>query len=348
MVSRLVAQGGGRVLSLKGVASRTLFSRISRSLLARRVAAFGAGAECVFSLRMGSTPLAVEVGERLGVPVVTYLHGYTDCQDKYLRYKVHLADAVIAVSHHVLELYLRAAGGRNPRQLARVVHNGIDVDSFVARSREFDLRTRLSLPDDRRVVGMAGAYTAKGLEVFLRAAARLESEGAGACFVVAGPFRHASTEAWARRFVADEGLDGACRFLGHQANMSAVMASCDVWALPTLMDAFPLVALEALAVGRPIVASAVGGLPEIVKDGETGLLVPPGDPARLAAALRRLLDDAALRQALSKSGRELVAERFKLESQMRGIDEVLASIGAGEASSSTARTRPGRPLGSTV
>ncbi len=325
MVSELVAKGDGRVLSLKRVASRTLFSRLSRPILARRVAALGDGAECVFSLRMSSTPLAVEVGQRLGVPVATYLHGYTDCLDKYLRYGVHLADAVIAVSGHVLERYLRAAGRRSTGQLLRVVYNGIDVRSFAAKSREFDLRSKLGLPAASRIVGMAGAYKAKGLEVFLRAAASLKSEVAGVYFVVAGRFREPSTEAWAQSFTAGEGLADRCRFLGHQANMSAVMASCDVWALPTLIDAFPMVALEALAVGRPVVASAVGGLPEIVKNGETGLLVPPGDPVALAAALRRLLEDVAYGQTLAVSGRELVADRFKLQVQMEGIDEVLSN-----------------------
>ena len=81
-------------------------------------------------------------------------------------------------------------------------------------------------------------------------------------------------------------------------------------ALPSWTEGLPLVVLEAMARGRPVVATAVGGTPELVVDGETGLLVPPRDPERSPAALRRLLDDAELRRRLGEAGRRRVAERF--------------------------------------
>jgi len=110
-------------------------------------------------------------------------------------------------------------------------------------------------------------------------------------------------------------------FAGYRDDAARVVAAADVFALPSWTEGLPLVVLEAMALGRPVVATPVGGTPELVVDEETGLLVPPRDVAALAAALTRVLGDGALGRRLGEAGRRRVAERFSAEATSR---EVLA------------------------
>ena len=107
------------------------------------------------------------------------------------------------------------------------------------------------------------------------------------------------------------------RFVGLQANVQDWLALADVTVLPSFYEGLPLAAIESLAAGRPMVATAVDGTPEIVLDGATGLTVPPGDPAALARAICRLLADPWLREKLALAGREWVLERFAEERQVQ-------------------------------
>ena len=107
-------------------------------------------------------------------------------------------------------------------------------------------------------------------------------------------------------------LEGAVELLGERRDVQRLLAEADVFVLSSRSEGAPISILEAMATGVPVVASAVGGVPEIVKDGATGLLVPPGDPAALAAALEALLADPALRDRLGAAGQARVRERFSL------------------------------------
>jgi glycosyltransferase involved in cell wall biosynthesis len=109
------------------------------------------------------------------------------------------------------------------------------------------------------------------------------------------------------------GLEPAVVLVGDSGNVADLLARADVFVLSSTSEGMPLSVLEAMAAGLPVVASSVGGVPEAVDEGETGLLVPPRDPVRLAAALERLLGDPALRRRLGANGRARVLERFGLE-----------------------------------
>src|SRR5207245_5777728 len=140
----------------------------------------------------------------------------------------------------------------------------------------------------------------KGVDVLLRAAATLP----GLLVEVAGdgPERPGL-----------EAIDPSATFLGWQPRLDDLLARWDVFALPSREEAFGIAALEAMAAGRPVVATRVGGLPELIEDGLTGLLVPPDDPAALAAALARLAADPALRARMGQAARERAAACFPVE-----------------------------------
>jgi len=112
------------------------------------------------------------------------------------------------------------------------------------------------------------------------------------------------------------GLANNVRFLGHRTDTQKLLAATDIVVLPSRIEGLPLVAVEALASGRPVVATAVGGTPEVVIDRETGLLVPPEHPSRFADALDHLLSDPELQTRLGTRGRTLVEERFDVRTQI--------------------------------
>jgi glycosyltransferase involved in cell wall biosynthesis len=111
-------------------------------------------------------------------------------------------------------------------------------------------------------------------------------------------------------------------FTGRRDDVAAILAVLDVAVLPSYREAQGISLLEAMALARPIVASAVGGIPEFVTDGQTGLLVPPRDPAALAGALLRVLADRGLAARLGRNARELVREHYCLDHMVRRIEEL--------------------------
>jgi glycosyltransferase involved in cell wall biosynthesis len=117
------------------------------------------------------------------------------------------------------------------------------------------------------------------------------------------------------------GISDSVSFPGWQEDLAQVMAGWDIFALPSLDEGFGFAALEAMAAGLPVVATNVGGLPELVVDGQTGWLVPARDPAMLADCLRRLIADAEKREAMGAAGRERARKQFSLA---RMVEQIVA------------------------
>jgi glycosyltransferase involved in cell wall biosynthesis len=124
------------------------------------------------------------------------------------------------------------------------------------------------------------------------------------------------------------GLQRVVTFAGWQADVAPWLASFDVFVLPSRGEHFGRVLVEAMALGKPVVATDAGGVPEIVRDGETGLLAPPADPAALAAAVARLVEDAAQRARLGEAGRRRAADEFSLERHRDALRALYQEVGA--------------------
>jgi glycosyltransferase involved in cell wall biosynthesis len=135
----------------------------------------------------------------------------------------------------------------------------------------------------------------------------LLDEGVAADFELYGD---GPDEAALRAVVSSRGHASRVAFRPFHSDFSEVLRSWDIAVVPSVVDSFPFVPLEAMATGIPVVASAVGGIPEALTDGTEGTLVPPGDPARLAAALRRLLADEQLRRRMGEAGVARISARF--------------------------------------
>jgi glycosyltransferase involved in cell wall biosynthesis len=162
----------------------------------------------------------------------------------------------------------------------------------------------------------------KGVDVFLRAAAVAAQELPEARFAVIGdgPLRRSLT-----RLARELGLRERVRFLGHRPDARSLMARLDVLAVSSITDGSPLVILEAMTAGTPIVASACGGIPDQVRDGVDGLLVPPGAPGALAAALVRVARDGGLAARLAASGRHRARTEFSFAAMLARVEAAYAS-----------------------
>ena len=216
----------------------------------------------------------------------------------------------LAVSQHVRDRL--AAGAGVPEHKLRVVPNGIDP-AALARSADPALRTRLAGGPDRPLVLTAARLSPqKAIDVLLSAAALVPD----AVFVIAGdgPDR-AALEARAQAL----GIAPRVRFLGPRDDVPELLATCDVYVLPSLFEGLPLSVLEAMAAGKPVVATRIPGTDEAVADGETGILVPPGDAPALAAAIRAFLSDPVRAQSAGEAGLDRVRAQFSVRAMVDGV-----------------------------
>lgn len=222
---------------------------------------------------------------------------------RLLRMAARKATAVTAVSEAV-RLHLLAHGFSSDRVLA--LPNGIDIET-IARAEPVS-RGRLGLPEDARVLLFVGRLTRqKGLDILLNAFSMVAAEAPEAQLLVAGDGED-------RRELEDLaewlGLGRRVHFLGRRDDVPGLLKAAEACVLPSRWEGLSLVLLEAMAAGRPIVATRVEGHQEVLTEGRTGLLVEPQSPDALASALRRLLADAPLAARLGAAARDRVSREF--------------------------------------
>lgn len=207
----------------------------------------------------------------------------------------------IAVSHDIAVKLVKALHW--PARKIEVIHNGIAVERFQRRFGT-DLRMRLKVPANRPVfLTVARFDRQKGHDVLLQAATRIPE----ACFVLAGD---GPERMRLERQVEQLRLRDRVLFLGRRTDVPELLAASDAFVLPSLYEGSSLALLEAMAAGKPVVTSAIPGTDELILDGETGLLVPPGNPDALALALRRVLAEPLLRARLGTAARDHAQRSF--------------------------------------
>ena len=200
---------------------------------------------------------------------------------------------------------------------------GVDTARFAPRDRA-RARAALGLDAERHVVGTIGRLNAqKGHTYLLQAAERLAERRADIEWVIAGDGEvRARLEAEARL----RGLEQHVRFLGHRSDVPEILAALDVFVLSSNFEGMCFAVAEALAVEVPVVATDVGGVSQSVVDGETGLLVPPRDPAALADAIERLVDDGDEATRLGSAGRQRVEELYDLSEMAAATERLYARV----------------------
>lgn len=216
---------------------------------------------------------------------------------------------------------------RVPADRASIVYDGIEqspIDREVARHR---LRAQLSTPPDTKLVGMVGRLaTQKDYPTLIRAAARVVSVYPKVRFLVVGD--HTTTDDFRQQYqaltqlVARLGIEPYVIFTGFRDDVRQVVSALDISVLSTHFEGLPLVLLEAMAQGTPVIGTAVGGVTEIIADEETGLVHGHADDADLASKILALLSNDALAQRLAAAGQRFVEERFSMGRFATGIARV--------------------------
>jgi glycosyltransferase involved in cell wall biosynthesis len=263
---------------------------------------------------------------RAGVPHVWFVHEILDGENPLLS---HILGRK-ALIRRMDELACRIVA--NSRASARafegtgkvlVIGNGIDTRRRSAPDLAA-LRVSLGLGESDATLGVIGKiYPGKGQKEAVLALDLLKRRRPDVRLLVVGEVKDRRYAAEVRETVRRLGLEKNVIFSGFQEDLSGILALLKVLILASTVDSLGRVGLEAMTAGTPVVAVAAGGLPEVVIDGRTGVLVKSADPARIAEGAARVLDDPELARAVAEGGRRFVEENYPLEGQVRKIERVL-------------------------
>jgi glycosyltransferase involved in cell wall biosynthesis len=240
------------------------------------------------------------------------------------RQLARVSDALIAVSPEVRDDLV--ALGVAPAEKISVVRLGLPLESRAAADPDARARIRaeLGIPEDRFTAGWLGRMTEiKLCDDLLRAFAELRSGGVDADLLLAGdgPLRESL-----ERLAGELGIASRCHFVGYRDDVGDVYAAIDAFALTSANEGTPVVAIEALAARRPVVSTDVGGVRDVVVDGRSGFLVPPGDVSGIADGLARLAADPAMRSAFGEEGRAFVLDRYSIPRLVTDLDRLYRSL----------------------
>ena len=289
---------------IRGEGVHVVHSMGVRADFSARIAAWLAGAPVVVS----TVAMLAEGYEVSPVKRVLYRAA--------VRWSERLSSGFIAVSETVRKALVE--DHRVPEEKVVRIHNsGVELEAFRPGTHDgLRLRRELGLDPEAPVVGTIGRLVSqKAQDVFLRAAALVAEAVPDVQFLIVGdgPLRPSL-----ERMAVELGL-GRCAFAGVRADIPGVLSILDVFVLSSVLEGLPVVLLEALAAARPVVATRIEGVTEVLQHGATGLLVPPRDPGALADAILALLRDGGLARRLGEAGRKVAEERFPLA---RAVDEV--------------------------
>ncbi len=252
---------------------------------------------------------------------------WTRAQRLVQKYASRLAHCIL-VNAAAVRAQLRSEG--YARRAIAVIRNGVDVDRFAPRPPDETLRSALGLPPRAPlVVAVSRLNPMKGIDDYLKAMAILAGRFPEARFVIVG-------DGGSRRELEEQarqlGLAERVAFTGTKLDVAAILSQAAVSVAPSLSEGLSNVVLESMAAGVPVVATRVGGTPEILDDGVTGLLVSPGDAPALAVAIGRLLENPALAQRLGQAARARMVNGFSMDHMVRQTEGLYRALLRGERS----------------
>ncbi len=253
-----------------------------------------------------------------GTPIICTAHGKNYYPDRYYRRFAYrrvasYADEFVAVSHDLKDFIIREVGIAPSR--IRVVHNGIDTGVFNRQCHDRSAtRKMLGIePAAYVIIVVAALFEMKGHKELINALASLESGKENLCvlFVGDGNYRQEL-----QRQAADCALEGVIRFLGFRSDIPSLLTASDLFVLPSYSEGLPVSVLEAMAAGVPVIVTDVGGLKEVVRDGENALLVPPRSSSELTDKIAYCMGKGLALESMTARAREDVVRSFGLDAML--------------------------------
>lgn len=271
-----------------------------------------------------------------GKPLVVTLHGFDILVEPTVKYGCRLnpeidrvvrmvlkdADRVIAASSATYKAALEL-GCSHDRLV--FIPNAVNVKRFNPMVNGFNVKDKLGFGDNPVVFTLGGHKPHKGIEFLIKAVPLVLKEVPNAIFVIGGD---GELRSYHESLVRELGVSGNVLFTGRipRNEVPYFYASSDVFVIPSVIEAFGLVTIEAMACGKPVVGTDVGGISDIIGDGLNGFLVKPRDPDALARKIILLLSDSKLREKMGKAGREMVEKKFNIEKRAERIIKVYTSF----------------------
>jgi glycosyltransferase involved in cell wall biosynthesis len=279
--------------------------------------------------------------EKFKVPLIVYLHenpetafyytapSVTQDSTGFLRtimwYKIftpirmrlvlNRADAIITVSRNLAESIIKSYNV--PSQKMHVIHNGVDTTVFrPLRNQGFELKRQLGIEDRKVILYVGNLSNRKGLTYLLEAAVTILKKIKDACFlIIGGSPKWLGTDVYEEELLTSikaKGIEDSFLLLGTKPylELPQYYSAADIFVLPSLYEPFGKVVIEAMACQTPVIASRVGGIPEIVEEGVTGLLVNPGNSKELAHKILTLIQDTSSLSSMGRQGRNAVKNKF--------------------------------------
>jgi glycosyltransferase involved in cell wall biosynthesis len=260
------------------------------------------------------------------VPIVAHVRQEIE-PAKVRRYQLDRVEAVIAISQQIERSLI--AGGVSAKNV-RTLYSGIDLSKGQSVHDGQAIRQMIGVSNGAVLLGtVANLFPRKGYEVMLRALPAIVRAVPTVHYVIVGSDDDDHADRL-KRLAHELKIADRVHIVGFQDPVQPFLASLDLYVHPALMEGFGIAVVEAMAMGKAVVATTTGGLPEVVAQGETGLLVPPGDVGSLAAAVVSLLEDGVRREQMGLSGRARAHERFSLDAFVAQVEHLYGEILAAE------------------
>jgi len=272
------------------------------------------------------------IKNRTGKPLVVTLHGGDILVEPSVNYGIRLnpdidrvvrrvlrdADRVISASTATYKTALEL--GCSPSKLT-LIPNAVDVKRFHPSVNGFYVREKLGLGNRPVVFTLRGHEPQKGIEYLIKAVPLVLKEVPKTVFIIGGD---GSLRSYHESLAKELGVSENTLFTGYipQEELPHFYAACDVFVIPSVVEAFGLVTIEAMACGKPVIGTNVGGIPDIIKDGVNGFLVEPKDVSVLAEKITILVNDSNLSKRMGKAGRETAEKKFNSENRVVKIIEL--------------------------
>ena len=256
------------------------------------------------------------------VPIVAHVRQEIE-PTKVGRYELDRVEAAIAISRQIERSLID--GGVSASKV-RTLYSGIDLSERRLTHDGQEIRRMIGLPKEAVLLGtVANLFPRKGYEVMLRALPAIVRAVPLAHYVIVGSDDHGYADRL-KGLASKLKIADCVHIVGFQDPVQPFLAALDLYVHPALMEGFGIAVVEAMAMGKAVVATTTGGLPEVVAQGETGLLVPPGDVESLAATVVFLLEDRVRREQMGLCGKMRAQERFSLDASVMQMEQLYGEV----------------------
>ncbi len=268
------------------------------------------------------TVRALASGRSHSMPIVAHVRQEIE-PEKVGRYELDRVEVAIAISRQIEQSLI--TGGVSMSRV-RTLYSGIDCSSRQSTRDDQAIRRLIGVPNEAVLLGtVANLFPRKGYEVMLRALPAIVHAVPTVHYVIVGSDDHGYADRLTR-LASELTIADRVHIVGFQDPVQPFLAALDLYLHPALMEGFGIAVVEAMAMGKAVVATTTGGLPEVVAQGETGLLVPPGDAESLAEAAIFLLENKFKREQMGVCGRMRAQERFSLDASVAHMEQLYGDV----------------------